>query len=149
MRKLLLPLILLCLGTALGAGAGWYLAPETQDHTEEAKPVAASPSDYVKFPKEFVIPLLEHGRVAGVMVLQLSLEVPRGEAASVLLLEPKLRDEALRVLFEHANAGGFRGNFTDAANIAVLRRALMEVAQKIAGPLVRQVLITDLARQDT
>lgn len=146
MRKLILPLVLLLAGLMLGGGAGWFLRPEAG--ADPVKTEASTPADYVKFPREFVIPLLEQGRVAGMVVLQLSLEVPQGEMAAVLLLEPKLRDEALRVLFEHANAGGFRGNFTDAGNLTVLRRALLEVAQKIAGPLVRDVLITDLARQD-
>lgn len=150
MRKLILPLILLLLGLGLGAGAGWFLRPGAAP-TAAASAVDDSPklSEYMKFPKEFIIPLLEHGRVAGMVVMQLGLEVPQGKSAEVLVLEPKLRDEALRVLFEHANAGGFRGNFTDAANLIPLRRALLEASQKIAGPQVQDVLITDLARQDS
>lgn len=149
MRKILLPLILLLFGLGLGAGAGWWLRPVVESTPVEQAEAEPSTSEYVKFPREFVIPLLEHGRVAGMVVMQLSLEVPLGETEKVLMLEPRLRDEALRVLFEHANAGGFRGNFTEAANITVMLRALLEVAQKIAGPTVRQVLITDLARQDS
>ena len=62
--------------------------------------------------------------------------------------EPKLRDSFLQVLFDHANIGGFDGAFTNANNLAVLRGALREVAQKDMGDQVTDVLIVEIARQD-
>ena len=52
-------------------------------------------------------------------------------------------------MFDHANAGGFRGTFTDGANLVVLRSALLEVAQSTLGDLVSDVLIVDIVRQDS
>ena len=62
--------------------------------------------------------------------------------------EPKLRDAFLRVMFDHANAGGFDGAFTNSNQMDVLRRALREVAQKTIGPTASDVLILDIVRQD-
>lgn len=154
MRKLL-PLILLLVGTGAGIGAGIALRPAPEPAAEgEAAPVAAPKAppeelEYVKLPSQFVIPLLEGGRVGSLVVLSLSLEVPVGQTETVHAREPKLRDEFLRVMFEHANTGGFRGTFTDTSNLVVLRRALLEAARKALGDSVTDVLITDIVRQDS
>ena len=101
-------------------------------------------------PTQFVVPVLEGGRVGALVVLALSLEVPVGQTDLVFTREPKLRDAFLRVLFDHANAGGFRGSFTDAATLVSLRRALLEAARKALGAdAVSDVLITDILRQDS
>ncbi len=104
--------------------------------------------DYVKLSNQFVVPVVEEGRVAAMVILSLTLEVPLGGSEAVYAREPKLRDAFLQVLFDHANAGGFRGAFTDGANLVVLRSALREVAQKIMGGAVSDVLIADIVRQD-
>jgi len=68
---------------------------------------------------------------------------------SLIKREPKLRDSFLRVLFDHANMGGFEGNFTNAQVLGRLRAALREVAQQDLGVDVAQdVLIVEIARQD-
>ena len=51
-------------------------------------------------------------------------------------------------MFEHANAGGFKGAFTDGSNLILLRKALLEAAQGNLGDLVKNVLISEIARQD-
>jgi hypothetical protein len=51
-------------------------------------------------------------------------------------------------MFAHANAGGFDGSFTEAAAMAPLREALREAAVNILGPVLRDVLIVDITRQD-
>lgn len=104
--------------------------------------------DYVRLNNQFIIPVVEEGRVSATVVLSLSLEVPAGGTEAVYAREPRLRDALLQVLFDHANAGGFRGVFTDGANLIVLRTALKEAARKILGDDVTDVLISDLVRQD-
>ena len=156
MRKIL-PLILILLGTGAGVGGGLLLRPaaeaESTDAAAAAPPASADPApetlEYVKLPSQFVIPLLEGGRVGALVVLSLSLEVPVGQTEAVHAREPRLRDEFLRVLFDHANSGGFRGTFTDSANLVLLRRALLEAAQKAMGDSITDVLITDIVRQDS
>ena len=96
-----------------------------------------------------VIPVMQGGKVAAMVVLALSLEVSTGSTEAVYAREPKLRDQFLQVLFDHANTGGFAGSFTDASNLILLRKALLEAAQAVLGQeLVRDVLISDIARQD-
>jgi hypothetical protein len=169
MRKLL-PVLLALLGLGGGIGAGLYLRPaaegdadhaetghipakETGNHAENASDSHAegdeAPPDYVKMNNQFVVPVLEGGRVASMVVLSLSLEVTAGGSEAVYAREPKIRDAFLQVLFDHANSGGFRGSFTDGSNLVFLRQALKEKAVGILGPVVTDVLITEIARQDS
>lgn len=157
--KKLLPLILLIIGTGAGVGAGVYLRPEPapDDLTEEeaqaakAEMAAAEPDverEYVKMNNQFVVPVVEGEQVTALVVMSLSLEVPAGQKDAIYAKEPKLRDSFLQVLFDHANVGGFDGAFTNANNLAVLRGALREVAQKDMGDQISDVLIIEIARQD-
>ncbi|MGO4851665.1 flagellar basal body-associated FliL family protein [Phaeovulum sp. W22_SRMD_FR3] len=115
----------------------------------EGDGAAAEPTrEYVKLNNQFVVPVVEQGQVAALVILSLSLEVKIGATQKVYTLEPKLRDNFLQVLFDHANSGGFRGAFTEASNLDPLRRALLEVAIKAVGPEVTNVLISDIVRQD-
>jgi flagellar FliL protein len=91
---------------------------------------------------------MESGRVASLVILTLSLEIKPGGSERIYSLEPKLRDALLQALFNHANIGGFTGAFTEASNMDILRKALLEYALKIAGDTVSDVLISDIVRQD-
>ena len=104
--------------------------------------------EYVKLNNQFVIPIVQEERVAAMVVLALSLETAPGNAEAVYAREPRLRDSFLQVLFDHANAGGFDGNFTRTGNLSALRAALLEAAQKTLGPAVSDVLVSDILRQD-
>lgn len=128
-------------------GGADHVAAGHGDEDHGATPEGAV--DYVKLNNQFVVPVVDNGRVSALVVLSMSLEVESGASASVYDREPKLRDAFLRVLFDHANAGGFRGSFTDSANMATLRMALREAAKHILGPKVSDVLIVDMMRQDT
>lgn len=168
MIKKLLPIVLLLVGSGAGVGAGIFLRPapvEVEIHSEdkaekhdekpakeaEKKDDESGPldSEYVKMSNQFVVPIVKDGRVASMVVMSLSIEVPEGKKDDVLLREPKLRDSFLRVLFDHANIGGFEGAFTEANTLAILRSALKEIAQKDMGvEMISDVLILDIARQD-
>lgn len=158
----ILPLLLAFLGVAAGIGAGFALRPEpiakveTHDTSEDAamtenqtdEEPAPSTLEYVKLNNQFVIPVVEDARVAALVVVSLTVEVAQGRKEEVYLREPKLRDAFLQVFFDHANTGGFRGTFTNANNMGVLRKALLETAKDTTGDLVSDILIMDIARQD-
>lgn len=163
MLRKLLPVVLLVLGAAAGAGAGMFLRPAATEVSTGAtvvkkdapmsfvaekskKPV--SDYEYVKLNNQFVVPVVNGDRISALVVLSLSLEVPAGSKEAVYAKEPKLRDSFLQVLFDHANIGGFDGAFTNANNLAVLRNALQEVAQKDVGDNVSDVLIVEIAKQN-
>lgn len=159
--KKLLPLILLLVGSGAGVGAGVFMRPpppemteeEAQIHAEKQKELESESeepptSEYVKLSNQFVVPVVNDERVNAMVVMSLSIEVEAGQKDAVFLREPKLRDSFLQVLFDHANIGGFDGEFTSARNLAILRQALVEIARKDMGDTVTDVLIQEIARQD-
>lgn len=167
MKKLLLPLVLLIIGAGSGVGAGLFLFPPSHDDLAEnpcgevpasddhgETDVAADPetdpegSEYARLNNQFVVPVIEDGRVAAMVVLSLSVEVPVGGKEFVFTQEPKLRDVFLQVLFDHANIGGFEGAFTSSRNMGILRTALRDSAVGAMGDRVLDVMIVDIVRQD-
>lgn len=168
MIKKLLPLLLALIGLGTGIGGGLMLRPAPQEvveinpcgdlptttaehdakdeHGEEDPEHAAF--EYVKLNNQFVIPDLENGRVVSMVVLSLSLEARTGSRESIYAREPKLRDVFLQVMFDHANTGGFKGDFTDSVTMNALRHALLEAAQTTLGPEINDVLVIDIVRQD-
>lgn len=159
MRRLL-PILMILIGVGAGAGAGIFLRPSplvdamipspedgSAPHpaNDDEPPVT---SEFVKLTNQFIVPVVENDRIASLVILSLSLEVTTGSRDRVYTYEPKLRDGILQLLFDHANTGGFRGSFTDAANLVVLRKGLNEVSRRILGDAVKDVMITDIIRQD-
>ncbi len=164
----ILPLILAVVGVGGGIGAGLALKPEPaemamenpcgdvhhepaaveEDHAYDDTHEDEETLEYIKLNNQFLVPVVADERIASLVVMTLSVEIKAGQGEVIYSREPKLRDAFLQVLFDHANIGGFRGEFTNARNLDVLRNALFEVAQTIAGDSVNGVLITDIARQD-
>jgi flagellar FliL protein len=156
MIKKILPIILLLVGVGTGVGAGLFLRP-IQDEmlTSMAMSVGKKPKEdratifeYAKMNNQFVVPIVKDGKVQSLVVMTLTVEVPVGQKDAVYAKEPKLRDSFLQVLFDHANMGGFAGEFTDASNLDVLRNALREVGRRDMGEGITDVLIMEVARQD-
>jgi flagellar basal body-associated protein FliL len=161
MVKKLLPVLLAILGLVIGGAAGFFLRPAPEPaaegaaakHKTEEKPAegegeAAVLPEFAKLQNQFVVPIMQGGKISAMVILSFSLEVETGASVEVYNAEPKLRDSFLQILFDHANAGGFAGVYTDGANLVVLRQALLEAAKSILGEKVKDVLITDLVRQD-
>lgn len=174
MKKLLLPIILLLVGTGAGVGAGIVLKPEPEpeeemaaaaDHGEIAclpgehgevahedapilAPVADVEVEYVEMDNQFVVPVIANEEVAAMVVVSLSIEVPTGARDAITGVAPKLRDVFLHAMFDHANIGGFSGNFTSNSNMRVLREDLLREAQGVVGETARDVLIVEIVRQD-
>lgn len=166
MKKLLLPILLLLVGIGSGVGAGFAFKPEPVPGEEllanghpcgDPEEVAEAPApveiseerEYAKLNNQFVVPIVEEGRVAALVVMSLNVEVTAGGRTAIFAAEPKLRDGFLQVMFDHANIGGFSGNFTAGTNMRALRNELLRVAQEISGSIVTDVLIIDIVRQDS
>jgi hypothetical protein len=167
MIKKLFPILLALIGVGGGVGAGLALKPGPEemaaqaecpqvDHTQ-AEPDTTHEGEgaeeehaqeFVKLNNQFVIPVVGKETVDSLVVMSLSIEVGPGHTETIYQREPKLRDAFLQVLFDHANMGGFQGEFTNANNMDVLRASLREVAISVIGSAVTNVLITDIARQD-
>ncbi len=166
MKKILLPLILLLLGVGGGVGAGLMLAPPPPEETALSGPcgdvdthmAAAAPPpeeepleayEYAKLGNQFVVPVVRDGTVNSLVVIALSIEVDPGSKEIVFLAEPKLRDEFLQAMFDHANIGGFDGNFTSSTNMRPLREELSRRGRSILPGTIHDVLIVDIVRQDS
>ncbi|SEL05317.1 flagellar basal body-associated FliL family protein [Pacificibacter marinus] len=166
MLKKILPILLALIGLGAGIGGGIVLRPDQEivvidpcgdvpahdtheaEVLEEGDDDASSEFEYVKLNNQFVVPDLDDGRVAAMVVLSLSLEAKTGAREAIYAREPKLRDAFLQVLFDHANTGGFKGAFTDSGTMNTLRTALTEIAQKTIGNQINDVLVIDIVRQD-
>ncbi len=164
--KKLLPILLILIGIGAGTGAGLMLKPEPAPESAEvvcadleqhaiadaklpeADTEESTDYEYVKLNNQFVVPIVDNERVVAMVIIALSLEVPTGETEAVYSREPKLRDAFLQAMFDHANVGGFRGTFTSTGSLELLKEALLNMAQKIMGDSVHDVLITEIARQD-
>lgn len=150
--KKLLPVILALVGLLAGAGAGWSLRPGADRGPESgaASHYAPAPAntETLRLPGQFVVPILEEGRVRMMVVLSLALELAEGHTVSLQRQEARLRAVLLQVMFDHANIGGFEGVFTSGEALLLLRRTLREAARAELGPALHDVLITELLRQD-
>ncbi|MFC6582172.1 flagellar basal body-associated protein FliL [Sulfitobacter aestuariivivens] len=120
--RMLLPLLLLLIGSAAGVAAGIYFRPAADTGpaaSQTSDPTVTMPEnggkgvkddsgavEYVKLSNQFVVPIVKGGNVASLVVLALSMEVPAGLKETIYRHEPKLRDSFLQVLFDHANVGG-------------------------------------------
>ena len=173
--KLLLPLLLLVIGTGSGIGAGVMLKPAAPEGDETATKEAvhcvpgeahvtadvpkdasapasydetAEPAEYAKLNNQFVVPVVADDQIVAMVVLSLGVSVPTGGKDAVFAFEPRLRDRLLQVMFDHANIGGFSGNFTSAGNMRALRRDLLTASREILGDGALDILILDIVRQD-
>ncbi|WP_298905177.1 flagellar basal body-associated FliL family protein [uncultured Aliiroseovarius sp.] len=160
----IIPIILALIGLGVGAGAGMMLQPEPEpvvmnpcgdtdtaekDDHKDMDEDTPSDTEFVKINNQFVVPVVADGNISSLVVMSLNIEVDLGGRETVYQREPKLRDEFLQVMFNHANTGGFDGVFTQSSRLDPLRSALLEVAQSILGPSVKDVLVTNIVRQDT
>ena len=146
--------LLLC-GAAAGAGAAFFWpAPATEEHQAEAPTDshdAAPPGApvYIDLHNQFVVPVVENGAVTAMVVLTLSLATTAADEDRVRAQEPRLRDQFLQVLFNHANTGKFSGLFTAPTTLGDLRHSLLTAAKDTVGDGVGDVLIVDIVRQDS
>ena len=122
------------------------LAPDDEGH--DKKPAAELA--YVPMDKPFVVPVFKGEKVVAMVVMSLSVETETEAAQTVEAVEPRLRDSFLKVMFRHANSGGFDGSFTTGRKIEDLKSALLGAAREVMSETpVEEVLITEIARQDS
>lgn len=160
----IIPIILALIGLGVGAGAGIMLQPKPEpvamtpcgdvdvvehESSDDVTEDAPTDTEFVKINNQFVVPVVSDGNISSLVVMSLNIEVALGGREAVYQREPKLRDEFLQVMFNHANTGGFDGTFTQSSRLDPLRAALLEVARSILGSEIKDVLVTNIVRQDT
>ncbi len=167
MIKKLLPILLAVIGIGGGLGAGLLLRPAPEPslidqeegllepasrvNASEMPPIAAEATgeqDYLELEDQFVVPVVENGRMKSLVLISLALETKPEEQEMIVENLPRLRGALLQVMFDYANIGGFDGPFTNSSRLERLRRNFFEVATSIFGEKVTDVLILEITRQD-
>ncbi|KPA20335.1 hypothetical protein shim_33240 [Shimia sp. SK013] len=167
MIKKLFPILLAVVGICAGLGAGVFLRPEPAppvaigaeadgemdagNDLSEVPPIAGEISDsvdYLTLSDQFIVPVVEDGKVKSLVLVSLALETKPGAQEKIIENEPRLRGALLQVMFDYANVGGFDGAFTNSSRLMKLRRNFFEVAQSIFGDEITDVIVVEITRQD-
>jgi len=109
---------------------------------------SGSPLGYLKFSRQFVVPVIAKSGVRSLVVMDINIEVPPDVTETAYLSEPKLRDSMLSVLLDLSNRGAFNEVMLDPANQENIRAELLDAARSVIGPDALSILILSIARQD-
>ncbi len=103
---------------------------------------------YLKFKRQFVVPVMQSGKIDALVIMNLNLEL-NGEAPdNAYSLEPKLRDALTRELLTLSDDDMFGANLTSADSYEILRSTLLRAAKAVMPEGIEDILILDVARQE-
>ena len=105
-------------------------------------------STYMKFGRQFVVPVIDSGKVQALVMLDINLELASSASEEVYTMEPKIRDALMRALLGLSNDGIFDDQLTDPENYDIMRKKLLRAAKEVIKDSVKDVLILEIARQD-
>jgi flagellar FliL protein len=103
---------------------------------------------YLKFKRQFVIPVMKDQKVGGLVLMNFNLELNEDAGDEVFSEEPKLRDAYMRVLLQMSSEGAFDGDLVSPATYEQLRYNLITASTRIIDEGVEDVLILDIVKQD-
>lgn len=153
--KKLLPILIIVIGIAAGAGAGMFLKPApvsdpVGNHADDGSTEQDEKAErsFVKIGKQTIVPVVNDGETRALMLFELAVDVPATRVDQVHEMEPRLRDAFLRELFQMSYTGAFLTNFTEERVIEELRRNLTNAARTYLGHNQAEVLILDVMRQE-
>lgn len=103
---------------------------------------------YYKFSREFVVPLIENGRVSSLIILNINLEIDASASGQLFSMEPALRDNIMTTLISLANDGRTFQTLSNIESYESMRALVLMNLRKSVPSGIRNVLILDMARQD-
>jgi hypothetical protein len=108
---------------------------------------ASEAPSYLKFSRQFVVPL-DVGRPANaLMILDVNIELSPDIGEGAYALEPKLRDACFSTLLDLSASGALEDAVRSTESLQALKGALLDAARSILGDGARDVLITDIVVQ--
>jgi flagellar protein FliL len=173
--KKLLPIIIVVIAGALGGGGGFFLkqatapsAPEEaageapdEGHEKEGKKKkkkkekksehgAAADADaaYLKFGRQFVVPVVKGGAPQVMMILEISIEVDPSAAGDIYAFEPKLRDAFLAELMRLGSADILANIIEKPEAMVKAKSSLLNTARTILGDGAKDVLFLGIGIQE-
>lgn len=112
------------------------------------KAVTTEDTSYLKFKRQFVVPVTKNGRIDSLVIMNFNLILNSYAPEDSFSKEPKLRDAFTRELLELSNAGYFGDNITSPETYDKIRSALLLAARRVIENGVDDILILDIAKQD-
>lgn len=109
---------------------------------------SASALTYYRFSREFIVPLIDNGRVSSLVILNINLELDSAASQNLFSMEPALRDNIMTTLITLSNDGRTFESISSIENYESLRAMILMNLKKLAPTGINNVLILDMARQD-
>ena len=111
---------------------------------EETAPAA----DFMKFKRQFVVPVMKDEAVEALVLLNLGLEFEESKRDEIFRKEPRYRDAFIRELLQLSDKGFFNEEMTSPDTYEVVRETLLRAAKTVDEKGISDVLILDFSRQD-
>ncbi len=172
--KKLLPILIIVVAALVGGGGGFFLKMKTtakpadgehadashetdgkgknDGHGKKSKGGHGEPAEgvstYMKFKRQFVVPVMKNGRPEMLMIFDINIEVDSSFDDSAYSYEPRLRDAILSQLFVFANDGELARITESAETLARIKASLLETSRKIMGDSAKEILLLDVGIQE-
>lgn len=108
----------------------------------------ASALSFHRFSREFIVPLIDNGRVSSLVILNINLEVDAAVSQTLFSMEPALRDNIMTTLITLSNDGRTFESISSIENYESMRAMILMNLKKTVPNGINNVLILDMARQD-
>ncbi len=109
---------------------------------------AGDATGFMRFSRQFVVPVITRDDVAALVILDINLELDPSATENAYSREPKVRDALLKTLLQLSNEGAFGDALLEQENLDEIRARLLASAKTILGDDLVSVLILNVARQD-
>ena len=113
-----------------------------------AKSGGSGGSEYYKFSREFVVPVMRNDQVKSLVIIHINLETDSATSDALFSEEPKLRDNIMTTLIELSNDGRTLEEPTQIDNYEMIRSMVLMNLKDGVAEGIKNVLIVDMAKQD-
>ena len=113
-----------------------------------AKSGGSGSTEYYKFSREFVVPVMRNDQVKSLVILHINLEADSSTVDDLFSEEPKLRDNIMTTLIGLSNDGRTLEEPTQIDNYEMIRSMVLMNLKDSVTDGIKNVLIVDMAKQD-
>ncbi|MCR9270631.1 MAG: hypothetical protein NXH72_11625 [Hyphomonadaceae bacterium] len=121
---------------------------KTDDAKTDVKASSSGDSNFYKFSREFVVPIMREGQVTSLVILHISVEHDPSISDKMFSEDPKLRDNIMTTLITLSNDGRTLERPTEINNYETIRAMVLMNLRDAISDKIKNVLIIDMAKQD-